>query len=1371
MAIVLRLSPKRVLVLAAAAVIGFSPIRAGAASGHVRVVTSAEDRVVFEIDVSGYRIAPSKRLEGSDKLTIDGFGAFAEPGRPSVPGRIFLVGVPPAGEPVASWSVVRSEGLGSHRLEPVAFPVVLKDESGEPFATEEYRIDPAVYETESTTIAVTADPVGRLRRQRVLPLRVVPVSYDPSTGETVIATLIRVEVSFGVRRAPARSGGGDNPIPVRDAPVWERLYDRVLVNPAQAAKWRVRDLSGLRVQPISGALSEALSGPLVKLLVRENGLHRVSAATAIGKGFPSGTPVSALKVFKRTYDPDTFSEGAVDVAFRVIEDPAGTPGVFDANDWIVFYGKRLGDDELQEDPLEKFSRSNVYWLGTSGGVQMSSVGIAPGFVSADTATAGFPVNARFEQDNFFCETTPPGEKEFYYYNNWYLSSGYATTFTAPSIDPTGTFVLKARLLGGTRSLDNRIVKLSIVNSKGTSTLNDAAVPSKNVLLYTSQTLSGSVIDAGNNTFRIDKTADRDVLEALLDWYTIEYRARYKANGNVLEFNSASLSGDTTIAVTGLTRTDVMLFDVTDPYNTRQYTLTPAHFTPTGGGQALAFREGFASRKNYILTPLDAIGQIGSADVESDEPSALIGNPAEGGVDILVVCHADFLGEMDRWVRYRKAQGYRVLMANPEDIFDEFSGGVANPRGIKRFIRHFFETGGASFVVLVGDACEDAKGVNQNAGKNFVPTESFSEYVGAPFDDEVVTTDNWYVVLDRDFINNGSSLPADYFPDLLIGRFPVGTVGELRYELDKVFKFESPKGDDFWRKRMIRVADNAFSGVGRLCYVGAELGFQSAEENAALKTEAAIPGGFDVVRFYLSDYLADPALYQGGCENPPGILTQTTRAQVTPALLGELNAGASIVSFQAHMNRYQICHEELFTTSDAYGNDVARLTNVDRPWVMFGFGCHLSDYALFDEKAHYVTNPPTGDSFSELLLNQRSGAVSTFASAGFEYLSPNADFTSVITDAFFDAVPTDTMIASDKAQARWILGELMGLAEIENLIRNPYGSGEGAIGQFKRYLILGDPVLRIDAGPPRFQVTVNGAPFTSGELVAPDENNTIRVSATVTDEVAIEKLSLEIDGADSTGILTVTPLEDQGLSASRQYEVSFTHRIEPKRYDIVLRAYQAADTTAGVFHIAAEFVFKVQALAELSVNGRPVFDGDLVPPQGEYEFKIALPIFVDQSKIHVEADDEIVTPLAFAHPTPEDTLTWLVRFDRTLSDGPHRLVLFVAETEFPFSIVVGSHAGLRDLIAFPNPFEDEVDFVFTNEVAITDGSIDIFTVSGKKVAHIVVPPGARAPGQNAVRWNGRTFNGDEVANGVYLFVASVEQNGRKTLQRGKLVHAK
>jgi hypothetical protein len=48
----------------------------------------------------------------------------------------------------------------------------------------------------------------------------------------------------------------------------------------------------------------------------------------------------------------------------------------------------------------------------------------------------------------------------------------------------------------------------------------------------------------------------------------------------------------------------------------------------------------------------------------------------------------------------------ALLADVEDVFDEFNGGVFHARAIQRFARHFFENGDASALVLVGDASED-----------------------------------------------------------------------------------------------------------------------------------------------------------------------------------------------------------------------------------------------------------------------------------------------------------------------------------------------------------------------------------------------------------------------------------------------------------------------------------------------------------------------------------------------------------------------------------------------------------------------------------------------------------------------------------------
>jgi len=46
-----------------------------------------------------------------------------------------------------------------------------------------------------------------------------------------------------------------------------------------------------------------------------------------------------------------------------------------------------------------------------------------------------------------------------------------------------------------------------------------------------------------------------------------------------------------------------------------------------------------------------------------------------------------------------------------------------------------------------------------------------------------------------------------------------------------------------------------------------------------------------------------------------------------------------------------------------------------------------------------------------------------------------------------------------------------------------------------------------------------------------------------------------------------------------------------------------------------------------------------------------------------------------------------------------------------------------------------------------------------------------PGQNAVHWDGRDFQGDEIANGLYLYVVTVVQNGASRRFTGKMVRMK
>jgi flagellar hook assembly protein FlgD len=103
----------------------------------------------------------------------------------------------------------------------------------------------------------------------------------------------------------------------------------------------------------------------------------------------------------------------------------------------------------------------------------------------------------------------------------------------------------------------------------------------------------------------------------------------------------------------------------------------------------------------------------------------------------------------------------------------------------------------------------------------------------------------------------------------------------------------------------------------------------------------------------------------------------------------------------------------------------------------------------------------------------------------------------------------------------------------------------------------------------------------------------------------------------------------------------------------------------------------------------------------------------------------------------------------------------------WTLHVSSDAGLRNVVNYPNPFTSTTQFVFSTDVTIDQGTIDVFTVSGKRIARLEIPPGARSPGQNAVFWDGRDSAGGEIANGVYLYVIRVNQRGQETTIRGKM----
>lgn len=1336
-----------------------------AATHRVATVQQAEaDRVVFRVHVPDARLIASRALSGSERIEIDGYSRIGVSGAPPTLTRTFLVGLPPDGTYTISYRLISSTPLGSHRLEPVATPVGIHDEDLGPGISERVEWNEDVYTSYRSPALVSTDPVVYVRRQRALPVRVNPVAYDPGSRTLSVAKEIEVEVRFAGGRKPADEG---MPTLADDGKDWNDIYSRLFVNASQSKQWRTWQRPSLDLRTETARVTAGA----VKIRVYQTGMHSVLASRVIAAGFPAGQAVTGLRVFRRLYSESTLSASEQEIACEVNEDPSGTAGIFDGNDRVVFYGLRLRDDPAQGDRTEQFSSYNVYWLEPSNGTRMVQSTPGTGFVTADTTTAAFPVsNDHFETDVMFRDGTPPGlpgPQDVYYYNYGYEAGPVDFPFTVGNIQPGTNLTLSAELNGQTYD-QPRTVRVTLFNSRGELLLNASyPMPGKMRRTFTA-TIPAASLDLGNNQFRIGRPdASRSTVQVQLNFVEVSYSSLFRARGNTLRFNSASLAGDTTITVTGITSTSGLeLFDITTPDQPERLVLSAGHFQPAAGGTALAFRRNYAGRRQYMLIPDARMVDVKATDIVGDTPSSIIGGPAESGIDVLVVSHHDFIPQMRQWASYRRAQGYRVLLADVDDVFDEFNDGVPHARAIYRFARHFFEHANAGALVLVGDASEDNKHIRDDSGPNFVPTFSRLDNVSVLALDEVVTTDKRLVK----FPGPGGTI--DNVPDMIVGRIPVGTPGELTSVLAKTFAYESPGASDFWRKRMIMVADDEFSeaggGIGSIseyCNNG-ELGFQTGQEQAAQMIENSLPAGYDVVRFYLKTY-TDP-FYRGQCANRFAAISYV-RQNATEKLMNELNQGATLVTIQSHMNRYVVCHERLLSGEPASilggstGRDYLRVENRFKPWLIFAMGCHFSEYAVSGEMGgeHLFYNAPNGDCFAEQYLFQNErGAVDTYGSSGFEYLDRNMDYMNTIAGVWFYQAPYDTMTA--QTQAEWKFGQLMYLAEAQMATVSQFQSDA-----VERYHILGDPLLRIDAGPPAFKVTVNGKEAHSGDVVnTGGERDTISVVATVTDENAIHRFGLEIDGKDESDSLKVVRLSDPTLPYARQYRVSFRHMLQPRTYDITLRAYQAPDTTVGQYHMVAEFQLKVESSITVAVNGRTIQSGAAVPADGSYRVDLTFPVVIPSSAISVSIDNALITDAQFAHPSAGDSLSWMVTFRKKLDAGRHEMLVDAQGIQFKYQLVVSESTGLRNVINYPNPFaHDGTRFLYTNDVEIVNGSIDIFTVSGKKVRHLDIPPGSLLPGQNSVFWDGRDNAGGAIANGVYLYVINVRQRSGSATVRG------
>ncbi len=1024
----------------------------------LHVLATNADGLVLELLTPGYELMPSPAGPEYQRLVAPGYDWSQEavPGTPQVPVRSVLVALPPAGE--ISVRLVADETLAPRpgvRLEPAPFAEPIPDpQTGEVTGTRQ------VYPRDRVAAAKPYQPftvgaIGYLRDQRFVRLTLRPFEYRPN-GSLVLHRRLVVAVHWPKVTEPT---------PSRPDPYFEPILRRAFINAEQMALWRTDAGTTVAASPTSPPAAGAVAAQRLRIHTTAEGIYIVTYADVVATG------VNVSKIVPRTFRLESggSTRPLTEHALFVFGEEDGR---FDPGDYLLFFGQ--GADS-------RYTREQVYWLSWGGapGLRMSARSVAP--TAGGTPVLDYQHTDHFEENTTYLSSLPPAGVAARWYWDRYQVGGR---------NPIARLSYPVSL---SRPLPGRTARLRVAVRGFTSYFE--VNPDHSLQFFINDVLVGTgtwdgqalfdgrfdfptdLLAEGENVFALfapsDTGASTDV--GYLDFFTLTYPRALVALSGRLAF-AAPGSGRYLFTVDGFDTDGIEAFDVGDP--TRPVRLLDGETTD---GHYRFSDEATPTSRYWVQT----VAQRRRPDRIAPDYLSHYRSPANQA-DYLIVSHADFLAAVAPLAQHRQNQGYRVLVVNVEDVYDEFGDGLATPEAIRAFVDyayHHWQAPAPAFLLLVGDGTYDPLNFKQSGRQNYIP--ALLELVD-PFLRETAT-DNRFVTVAGD----------DILPDLFVGRLPVNSPAETTTLVNKIIQYETEPWPGDWRLRNLFVADNA----------------DTAGDFAALSDEVAdrlLPGLYDEhkQKIYLGVNYSSPVSARGN-------------------ILQAFNAGVFLSNYTGHGQVAHWASEFLFRSEDAAG-----LVNGRRLPV------HLSMTCL-DGRFHEIGS----DALAEILVrNPAGGAVAAWAATGLgvahghdhlhrgfyralyaegeqrlgalTLLGKLALFTGDSLGVFHDLIDTFTLLGDPALRLELAPADLALVLEAGPT--RPLGAGETLALRY-RLRNLGpmpapDVVVRIDL-PPLQNLTAVG---DTGPLV-------IRAGRPI--EVVVGNLPAEADvRLTISGVVPTTPIE-------------------------------------------------------------------------------------------------------------------------------------------------------------------------------------------------------------------------------------------------------
>lgn len=1301
-----------------------------------------QDVEILESDISGVTfryLAPDPSINrfidgqtGFYSLQIPRTAQKGSDGEVDIPVKIVPLAIPPGAKPLIK---VLDSGY-----QPVPFKKIapyFSRSTSEAF--QEAYLSPAAENPKLPPQQPYLEKVSQVRGLNVVRVAIPTALYSMQPENLSLLKSMTVRVEF----EPVQGGalmGYRNP-----GPVFDRIFNRTVANYDAGKEW-YEPRGGSTFSPTTAASVFDSASTWIRIELSSDGIYGFGWTHFNIAGVnPADVDPANIRVFYGGGRelPVPNSQPRPQLKEIPIEIIGGGDGTFDNGDFVVFYADAVDSWQYSSQfgrylsYRNHYTDKNVYWLTIDGNFSSpprrlaitngSPIGIPD--MSVETYTAVF----HREQEMVFRSNTGGIVDYFDWY--WGLNRDFATSIQVYDLVPGATTKVVVRHQAGNPTL--------VVNG---------SPPLDPQTYQTYSTYYSTNFNNGANTLQLQSQTD-----FYLDYIDVEYSRWLKVIDGSLLFAQPDTFGVIRYNLTEVSG-PLVLLDISDVGSPVK--ITGGNFS----GSTFVFQDtvSAASHKRYYVSSQARLKSPGSVSLYQID-DLLDPDLPQNNAQEIVVAYDAFYDQAIRFANFRtQSYGLETRVVKLSDIYNQFSYGLPDPTAIRDFLRYTYlnwPEPAPSFALLLGDGNYDYRNNLGNNIRNYVP----------PFENTQWMTDEHFIYFGNEGYLDSDS---DYFPDMVIGRVSARSAQEAEDFVDKTIDYDSNPELGPWRDRIISVADDNLHPIPPRFDVSETFHTDQAEVLA----NNHVPPKFEITKLYLVEYLMGT-----GGEKP----------EAREAFISAFNQGALLVNWIGHGSANLWADERVFRRIQ----DIPRLANGKRLPLVFTASCSIGKFDF-----------PSPECMAEDFLRGRTnGTIAVISATRDVFAAPNAQLNNYLFDQ---------LLYEDSAG----MGESLYMAKFLRAGGRPDSQ---VLFNDRSYMVFGDPAQLLQY--PKYRVRVVSAPDSlvalsvdslSGEIV--DAQGTVQSSFNGTVWVTVKDGSvrrevmlrdrfnnplgsfLAFKGSGSSifiGPADVTngtftsrffiPKDiSYGSQGARIYAYASNGSIDALGVEDSIRvsgSLPSIQDTIGpsvsLFTDGRPFANGVTMVASGFTLGAELFDAHGINITGQLGHSIV--IGVDDGEVY-EAD---VTGYfrydqgAYQSGRLDYRLPELPLGEHEFSlkawDNFNNSTLIRARIE----IVATGDLELTDVMNYPNPVkagDNATAFQYCLNSDVDKVSIRIFTESGRKIKTIdLTSQDMTHMDCNQYDWNLLDADGDNIANGIYLYKISAERqggDGRKesTDKTGKLV---